>query len=93
VAEWWLKSKRVQDVIDNGVLPASETTLAIPVPAKISEWKASEGTREKARLTQDENRARFQQAFNDGLSVLGYEREENGDGNFLLGKWNETHQY
>jgi predicted GNAT superfamily acetyltransferase len=93
VAEWWLKSKRVQEVMENGVPPASDKTLAIPVPTEISEWKASEGTREKARLVQDENRARFQQAFDDGLSVLGYKRETNGNGTFLLGRWNDTQQY
>ncbi len=93
VAEWWLKSKRVQDVIESGVPPLSETSLAIHVPAETSDWKAYETTREKAQLLQNENRTRFQQAFDDGLSVLGYKREENGDGTFLLGRWSETRQY
>jgi predicted GNAT superfamily acetyltransferase len=94
VAEWWLKSKRVQEVMDTGTLLARpETASSIHVPAEVSHWKASEGTREKARLLQDENRIRFQQAFDDGQSVLGFKREANGDGIFLLGKWNETYRY
>src|SRR6202142_357145 len=55
VAEWWLKSKRVQEVMDTGTLLARpETASSIHVPAEVSHWKASEGTREKARLLQDE---------------------------------------
>jgi len=39
---------------------------------------------------QGNNRQRFQQAFADGLSVLGHERDGRGNGRFLLGEWDEA---
>jgi hypothetical protein len=32
-------------------------------------------------------------AFSDGLAVLGYERDDGGNGKFLLGKWDEKWSY
>ncbi|MBZ5721873.1 MAG: GNAT family N-acetyltransferase [Acidobacteriia bacterium] len=93
VAEWWLKSKRVECVL--GEQPKSEfgVQATVPVPAQIYEWKASPSTREKAKEVQDRNRALFLKAFADGLSVLGYERDREGNGKFLLGKWDEKWLY
>jgi hypothetical protein len=42
---------------------------------------------------QESNRERFSQAFAEGLSVLGYERDEHGNGRFLLGSWDESLHY
>jgi predicted GNAT superfamily acetyltransferase len=93
VAEWWLRSKRVESLLDEG--PASEfvTLKTISVPGQIYEWKASPATRERAREVQERNRKDFLQAFSDGLAVLGYERDPQGDGKFLLGRWNENWNY
>ena len=63
------------------------------MPAQIYEWKASPDTRERAREVQERNRTDFLQAFSDGLAVLGYERDPQGDGKFLLGRWNENWNY
>src|SRR3954468_5721631 len=53
VAEWWLKSKRVEGMVDKGREPESklkfEGLKTIAVPAQIYEWKASAETRERAR--------------------------------------------
>jgi hypothetical protein len=35
----------------------------------------------------------FTKAFAEGLSVLGYERDEHGNGEFLLGEWDEGWRY
>ena len=89
VAEWWLESKRVERRLAGAACPAAPAEKTILVPAAISEWKASPEMRERARRVQERNRREFQQAFADGLAVLGYERGPGGDGKFLLGRWDE----
>jgi predicted GNAT superfamily acetyltransferase len=93
VAEWWLKAKRVEDLLGEGRKPGFETLKTISVPAEIYEWKASPATRERAREVQECNRKDFLQAFSDGLAVLGYVRDPQGAGKFLLGPWDENWTY
>jgi predicted GNAT superfamily acetyltransferase len=93
VAEWWLKSHRVESVLRGESRPSFRTLQSISVPAQIYEWKASSVTRGRAQEVQDCNRPRFAQAFADGLAVLGYERDKAGNGKFLLGRWDEKWKY
>jgi predicted GNAT superfamily acetyltransferase len=132
VAEWWLKSKRVESLMGSapgdpartpwGQPPSAvqspggrqgvkssfarpdsrgrlsprgsfETLKTISVPAQIYDWKASPVTRDRAAEVQDRNRRDFLQAFTDGLAVLGYERDQQGNGKFLLGRWQEKWLY
>ena len=62
----------------------------ILVPASIYEWKASEAGRERALAVQLENRRKFQQAFSQGLAVLGFVRDAEGNGIFELGSLTQT---
>jgi predicted GNAT superfamily acetyltransferase len=92
VAEWWMKSKRVEAVLAGAPPATFECRARIEVPAEIYEWKADPAKSAQALAIQKRNRAQFAQAFTEGLSVLGYERNESnerGDGRFLLGKWDE----
>jgi len=93
VAEWWLKSKRVQSRLRGETKPPFETSRTISVPAQIYEWKASPAMRDRAKEVQDCNRRDFLEAFSDGLAVLGYERDDQGNGKFLLGHWDEKWSY
>jgi predicted GNAT superfamily acetyltransferase len=93
VAEWWLRSKRVQKLLDSGSLPPFTAVTTISVPAQIYEWKASAENRGKAIEVQSRNRELFLKAFSDGLVVLGYERDAQGNGKFLLGRWDENWSY
>jgi len=93
VAEWWLKSKRVECLLGGAQKPGFESLKTISVPAEIYEWKASPATRARACEVQDCNRKDFLQAFSDGLAVLGYERDQQGPGKFLLGRWDESWIY
>ena len=93
VAEWWLKSKRVEMLLQTGKKPRVETVTTISVPAQIYDWKASPTTRSQAKDVQDRNREQFVKAFADGLAVLGYERDQLGNGKFLLGRWEEKWMY
>jgi predicted GNAT superfamily acetyltransferase len=90
VAEWWMKSKRVEAVLADAPRAEFECRTRIEVPAEIYEWKAEAATRKQALAVQQSNREQFNRAFAEGLSVLGYERDEHGNGRFLLGEWDEA---
>ncbi len=93
IAEWWLKSKRVETLLEKGANPPFIREQEIAVPAQIYDWKATPETRVKAQQVQERNREQFLRVFSAGLAVLGYERDAEGSGNFLLGKWNEKYSY
>ena len=93
VAEWWLKSKRVENLLRSAPLPKYEMVKEISVPAEIYEWKAVPATRHRAQEVQERNRRDFLEAFSQGLAVLQYERDQQGNGKFLLGRWNENWMY
>lgn len=93
VAEWWLNSKRLQNVVETGRHPDFRTVRTIGVPAEIYDWKAAPDTRIRAKEVQDRNREEFLKSFAEGLAVLGYERDSQGNGKFLLGRWEESWSY
>jgi predicted GNAT superfamily acetyltransferase len=93
IAEWWLRSKRVETLLAKGENPAFTTEEAIEVPAQIYDWKATAETRDRAREVQERNRNQFLRHFAEGLAVLGYERDTSANGKFLLGRWSETWSY
>jgi predicted GNAT superfamily acetyltransferase len=93
VAEWWLGSKRVESLLGTEKMASFQTLKTISIPAQIYEWKASPTTKERAKEVLDCNRQDFLQAFSDGLAVLGYQRDPQGNGRFLLGKWDENWMY
>jgi len=93
IAEWWLKSGRVETLVAKGKVPAFNRELTIEVPAQIYEWKAAAETRREAQEVQERNRKQFLRAFDSGLAVLGYEHDVAGDGKFMLGHWDEQYSY
>ena len=93
VAEWWLRSRRVERLLGSGVRPEFKVERTVSVPAEIYKWKASKADRGRAREVQSRNREEFLKAFSEGLAVLGYERDAAGNGKFLLGRWDEAWSY
>jgi predicted GNAT superfamily acetyltransferase len=93
VAEWWMKSKRVENILAGTRAAKIEARARIEVPAEVYEWKKSPDTRAQALAVQQRNREQFEQVFAEGLSVLGYERDEQGNGRFLVGEWDEAWRY
>jgi predicted GNAT superfamily acetyltransferase len=93
IAEWWLKSKRVERLLAAGSNPAVAVESGIAVPAQIYDWKAAAETRGQAQQVQERNREQFLRAFGHGLAVIGYERDAEGNGKFLLGRWDEKWSY
>ena len=90
VAEWWLRSERVETLLKAGKHPPVKAEMTVAVPAEIYTWKAAPQHRHKAEQVQSRNREQFLDAFSRGLAVLGYERDAIGNGTFLLGKWNDA---
>ncbi|MGA9978495.1 MAG: GNAT family N-acetyltransferase, partial [Candidatus Sulfotelmatobacter sp.] len=90
IAEWWLKSKRVETLLRTSKNPPVRIETKIEVPAQIYEWKAAPETRARAQQLQERNRDQFLRAFGEGLTVLGYERDAASNGSFLLGHWDEN---
>jgi len=89
VAEWWLRSERVETLLKTGKHPLVRAEMTIAVPAEIYTWKSAPQHRHKAEQVQSRNREQFLDAFSRGLAVLGYERDAIGNGTFLLAKWDE----
>jgi predicted GNAT superfamily acetyltransferase len=92
LAEWELDSARVVGVLEGRTAVAYAIEERILVPASIYQWKASEAGRERALAVQLENRRKFQQAFSQGLAVLGFVRDAEGNGVFELGFPTQTEQ-
>jgi predicted GNAT superfamily acetyltransferase len=88
-AEWWMDTPRVQQAINGEPVPVSDVIETITVPGAIYEWKNSTEHHQKACAVQSENRQRFQQAFAQGLTVVGFTRDTAGNGIFQLGTWRE----
>jgi len=93
IAEWWLKSRRVETLLATGKNLPMVAESSIEVPAQIYDWKAAPETRGKAQQVQERNREQFLRAFSRGLAVVGYERDATGNGKFLLGRWDEKWSY
>jgi predicted GNAT superfamily acetyltransferase len=92
VAEWFLSSPRVTAILDGRPDAKLAIEERIEVPEAIYRWKASDSQldRERAAAVQSENRRKFQQAFGRGLAVLGFVRDEEGNGVFKLGSLSQT---
>ena len=93
IAEWWLKSERVETLLQTGKNPPLQAEASVSVPSQIYDWKAAAETRTKAQQVQEQNREQFLHNFRRGLAVLGYERDAEGNGKFLLGRWDEKWSY
>jgi predicted GNAT superfamily acetyltransferase len=95
VAEWYIDSPRVVGILEerqtdrHGIEDRGKIEEQILVPASIYQWKASPGGREKALAVQLENRCRFQNAFSQGLAVVAFTRDAEGNGVFELGQWTQ----
>jgi predicted GNAT superfamily acetyltransferase len=93
IAEWWMNSRRVQSLLRDGMLAEVQPRTTISVPAQIYQWKASAESRSRALQIQERNREEFSKAFSRDLSVLRYERDPEGNGQFVLGRWDENLSY
>jgi predicted GNAT superfamily acetyltransferase len=88
-AEWWLRSDRVANLLRGEPQPA-QIVERVTVPHTIYQWKQDPQQRSLARTLQSNNREALESAFHRGLAVIGYERDAQGNGSYLLGNWKEA---
>jgi predicted GNAT superfamily acetyltransferase len=88
-AEWWLRSGHVADLLSGQPQP-QQALERVTVPHTIYQWKQDPQQRALAGILQMENRNALESAFQRGLAVVGYERDPQGNGTFLLGLWNNA---
>jgi predicted GNAT superfamily acetyltransferase len=86
-AEWWLRSPRVLERLAGTQQSPSAITTHVDVPAAVSLWKQNPAQRNLAIDLQTYNRIALQTAFADGLAILDYERDAEGNGIYLLGPY------
>ena len=73
-----------------GGRPRQDIALSrVQVPAGIYAWKREESSRFRARETQTQVRERLVGGFEHGLAAIGYERDAEGNGTYLLGGWDD----
>jgi predicted GNAT superfamily acetyltransferase len=85
LAEWELDSSRVKRLLAQRQPAEHLIEERIMVPAAIQSWKSIEASRERALAVQQEIRKKFQKAFSQGLGVIGFSRDFEGNGVFELG--------
>src|SRR5512135_3047738 len=68
VAEWWLRSRRVESLLSRGARPEFSVEESVEVPAQIYQWKGSPAERPKAAELQMRNRERLKSAFSEELA-------------------------
>lgn len=83
-AEWRMDSERVSAIVAGSPLPLPEIAESIVVPQAVSKWKSTPEGQGRAAKIQQENRRRFQDAFAHGLAVVGFNRDDEGNGVYLL---------
>jgi len=93
IAEWWIKSRRVDQLLDIGTLPIGEMNIqeTVAVPAAIAEWKQRDHAR--AADAQLNIRQRLLRLFAEGLSIVQYHVGDDGSGEFRLAVWDEPWGY
>ena len=88
-AEWWLRSPRVEAAVRGqpaATLRPGAVVERVVVSRSVGEWKAAPAQRQLAAAVQTANRTALQAAFQRGLAAIGYERDGEGNGVFLLGQ-------
>jgi predicted GNAT superfamily acetyltransferase len=83
-AEWWLKSARVNAILDGGPVERPPVEVRIPVPSDIA--KIREKDPKRAREIQLRISEEFRASFDRNLAVIGFERSDEA-GTYLLGLW------
>lgn len=88
-AEWWLESDWVGSTLRNEPFGHPPVEQEILVPHQVSEWRYSPGFQQQVIDIQSRNREQFQQALAQGLTVIGFKVDAEGNGAFQLGRWQQ----
>jgi predicted GNAT superfamily acetyltransferase len=72
VAEWWLDSDRVKNILADNVVPSKDTAARISLPANLGDIKASD--RDAGARVQAAAREQFERYFAEGYVATSVER-------------------
>ena len=84
IAEWWIRSPRVEQLCNGRSYARPAVLTSIHVPADIDHLRQHD--RERARKFQSSLAEQFENHFKAGLAVIGFEKTA-AAGTYLLGKW------
>lgn len=84
IAEWWIRTRRVEAICSGGNFSGPDTVARISVPVEIGELRQDDSPR--ARGIQDVTGKEFDRQFQAGLAVIGFEKGREA-GTYLLGPW------
>ncbi len=96
VAEWWLRSNRVERALQppsgaDSAAPVSSGAPPVTLAPGIQQWKSERNPR--ALQMQAALRTQLEAAFAHGWSILGFERIATGGGRFRMGRFDEPWSY
>lgn len=84
IAEWWIRTKRVEAICNGREFARSDAAVKISIPAEIGELRHHDPPR--ARSIQEGIGKEFDRQFQAGLAVIGFEKSREA-GTYLLGTW------
>lgn len=84
IAEWWIRTERVEAICGGRTFERSGIETRIVVPAEITQFRKQDPQR--ARQIQAHIGEEFEHQFRAGLAVTGFEKTVEA-GAYLLGKW------
>ena len=84
IAEWWIRTSRVEAICSGRNFVRPDAAASIPVPAEIGELREQDPLR--ARDVQAAIGKDFERHFRAGLAVVGFEKCRQA-GMYLLGTW------
>jgi predicted GNAT superfamily acetyltransferase len=74
VAEWWLDSDRVKNILADNVVPSKDTATRISLPTNLADLKASD--RDAGVRVQSTAREQFERYFAEGYVATSVERRD-----------------
>ncbi|HEY7304570.1 MAG TPA: GNAT family N-acetyltransferase [Bryobacteraceae bacterium] len=84
IAEWWIRTERVEAICNGRSFNRPDSTVSIPVPVEIGELRRCDPHR--ARQIQTAIGESFDRQFQAGLAVIGFEKGREV-GTYLIGTW------
>jgi predicted GNAT superfamily acetyltransferase len=88
VAEWWLDSDRVKNILADNAVPAKDTAARIALPSNLGDLKVSD--RDTGARVQTSAREQFQKYFSDGYAATGIERRDGSTSEYILERTEEV---
>jgi predicted GNAT superfamily acetyltransferase len=82
VAEWWLDSERVKNILADNAVPSKDTAARIALPTNLGELKSKD--RDAGARAQSAASEQFQKYFADGYVATSIERRDPSTSEYIL---------